>query len=237
MSVRKNRQASDINFLEADVKADFYTAKKQIESAGYFIPHSKELIEARLRCSISEDNPLADNTEIRYSWTRDFSIYVPGENGIYISKSNNSPIIKNDKPWFNQKGHMWPYEQNRYDEKSMFLDEETLPQILANSILIENPKSELDVIRLEIYTNEFGKDLVTNYLFGEETAVKYGELLEQLVGRERKFIHLELEKSEKPYTRQLCLGNILTTNNIITNKCHLHGGAFGSPDARMIGLK
>ncbi|HOW37056.1 MAG TPA: hypothetical protein PLK34_02305, partial [Candidatus Pacearchaeota archaeon] len=146
------------------------------------------------------------------------------------------PIIKNDKPWFDQKGHMWPYEQNKYDEKSMFLDEKNLPEILEGSIFVENPDSQSDVIRLEVYTANFQQNLLVSYLFGKEIAQKYGVLLEQLTGDEKKFIPLELDKSERPYARQLCLGNILTTNNLITNKCRLHVGTFGSQDARMIGL-
>lgn len=237
MPARKTFPMKEVDFLEASHKNDFYTSKKQIESAGYVIPYLKALAEARLHCSIFEDNPLIEAPDIRYSWTRDFSIYVPGENGIYLSKSAESPLIENDKPWFNQKGHMWPYEAGRYDEKSIFLNEKNLSRILEDSIFVKNSESNPSWIRVKIPTQAFGENLILSYLLGKETAQKYGELLMQLTEDENKFIHLDLNNSQKPYARQLCLGNIFTTNNVITNKCHLNIGNSFSLDARMIGLK
>lgn len=230
-------QAKKIDFLEADVKNDFYTAKKQIEFAGYKIPSLEELALAVLRVSNPRENPLINSSRILYVWTRDFSVYVPGKNGIYLKRGSNSPIIENDKEEFNQKGHMWPYQENKYDEKSIYLNEEDLPKILEGSIFIENPNPESDLIRLEISTNEFGRDLVTNYLFGKETAQKYGELLKQLTDDEKKFVQLELGNKQKLHSNQLCWGNVFPTNYIITNKCCLHSKSINFYDARVIGLK
>lgn len=237
MPVKKTQQTQENCFLEASHKNDFYTAKKQIESKGYFIPPLKELVEARMCCPTFEDNPLVDSPEIKYSWTRDFSIYVPGEDGIYLSKSEKSPIIENDKPWFTRKGHMWPYEEDRYNEKSILLNEKNLSSLLEDALFVENPDSSLGIIRITIPTAQFGDNIVLNYLLGKETARNYGQFLKQLTGDENKFIHLELNNSKKPYARQLCLGNVFTTNNIISNKCRLNIEGVSVSDARMIGLK
>ena len=237
MSARKTSRTEEIDFLEADVKSDFYTAKKQIESAGYVIPSLEEFALARINYSTPSDSPLMDDSGIKYCWTRDFSIYVPGENGIYLSKSVNSPIIENDKPWFTRKGNMWPYEPEKYDEKGIYFNESELARILEDSIFIENPDAQSEIIRLAVPTASFQEYFLTSYLFGEETAQKYGEMLKQITGDNAKFIHLELGNKKKLHARQLCLGNILTTNNIITNKCRLHVSTFGSQDARMIGLR
>lgn len=235
MSIDISASKNKINFLDIDTETEFYSIKKEIEKQGYHIPSLEELAGARLE-SQDMESPLLEKTDNKYTWTRDFSIYVPGEKGIYLGKRIVSPIIANDKAKFHRRGHMYPYEKN-YDEKSICLTENELEKYLSDCIFIKQTDLDSNVIRIAVPTDSFGKDIITSYLFGKETGQAYGEFLKKTTEDNAKFIHLELEEDDKIHSRQLCLGNIMSTNNVITNKCRLYLGRTVSPDARMIGLK
>lgn len=225
----------EIDFLEIETETEFHSAKKELEKRGYYIPSLEEVAQARLEC-LDLGSSLLEKTSSNYLWTRDFSIYVPGENGIYLGKGIISPIIEKDNPQFHRKGHMWPYGKN-YDEKSIHLAREELEKYLSACIFVKQTDLNSDIINLAIPTDSFGKDFITSYLFGKEIAQKYGEFLKQTASDTVRFVQLELGNKNLIHSRQLCLGNVLRTNKIITNKCRLDVGSLVSPDARMVGLK
>ncbi len=179
----------------AIVYAPFDDALEALTEKGY------ELISlpqnAKLRIQQGSSSYISQNSNV----TREMFVYVP-KKGAFLTR--NSLIMENAKE----------ATQDHREGGDYFLTDEQVEQALIDSLKIEGEE-------IEIPTNEFGKNEITNYTFGE-VAEQYGQFLKEF-GIKKMPIWLASLK-DKPFARQMWFRSLLDGSVLFGDGMDLHDG-------------
>lgn len=151
----KNQNINKKEIKSISVEGPFYEGLSRLENQGYRVISLEE--NARLRMQEGGDSYASKN----HNWVREGEIYIPKNNSTYITK--NSPIISNFE------------KAIKYDKSQeyFYLANKQIETLLQDSVKI-HPNS-----KLEIPTDRFDEEEVTNFCFGE-VAKDYGLFLKDL---------------------------------------------------------